>query len=135
MEKFYIEDWYIGMQLKILNKNFTICQIHLISDVDFNDEYCFISKTDDELSLVCSSECAPENTINRKDDWIAFRVDGVLDFSLVGILSKIATALAVENISIFAVSTYNTDYILIKQDQESKAISALENKGYTFSKS
>ncbi len=49
------------------------------------------------------------------DGWKAFRIQGVLDFSLIGILAKIATVLADNGISIFAVSTYNTDYVLIKK--------------------
>ena len=55
--------------------------------------------------------------IQRDDGWKAFRIQGVLDFSLIGILAKIAAALADNGISIFAVSTYNTDYVLIKSKE------------------
>lgn len=64
---------------------------------------------------MCITSEVPENTIQRDDGWKAFRIQGVLDFSLIGILAKIATILADNGISIFAVSTYNTDYILIKK--------------------
>lgn len=122
------------MKLKIINKQFCVCQIDSIANVNFNDEFCFVAKTDDELSLVCSSDCVPKNTIKREDGWNAFKIEGVLDFSLVGILAKISTILANESISIFAVSTYNTDYILVKQCEMNKAIAVLENQGYTVIK-
>lgn len=62
--------------------------------------------------------------------WKAFRIQGVLDFSLIGILSKISGILADNKIGIFAVSTYNTDYVLTKEENFEKAIEVLENKGY-----
>ncbi|HCX40881.1 MAG TPA: hypothetical protein DHH50_00845 [Lachnospiraceae bacterium] len=60
------------------------------------------------------------------DGWKAFRIQGVLDFSLIGILAKIATVLADNGISIFAVSTYNTDYVLIKKENYQKALDILQ---------
>lgn len=67
---------------------------------------------DEEKSLVCITSEVPENTVQRDDGWKAFCIQGVWDFSLIGILAKIATILADNGISIFAVSTYNTDYRL-----------------------
>ena len=64
------------------------------------------------------------------DGWKAFRIQGVLDFSLIGILAKIATVLADNGISIFAVSTYNTDYVLIKKENYQKALDVLKALGY-----
>lgn len=60
------------------------------------------------------------------DGWKAFRIQGILDFSLIGILAKIATVLADNGISIFAVSTYNTDYVLIKKENYQKALDILQ---------
>ena len=60
------------------------------------------------------------------DSWKAFRIQGVLDFPLIGILAKIATVLADNGISIFAVSTYNTDYVLIKKENYQKALDILQ---------
>ena len=60
------------------------------------------------------------------DGWKAFRIQGVLDFSLIGILAKIAIVLADNGISIFAVSTYNTDYVLIKKENYQKALDILQ---------
>lgn len=118
------------MELKIINQNFTICKMENLSKIDYSDEICFISKTDEELSLVCSSDRVPENAIECDHGWKAFRVRGVLDFSLIGILSRITTILAENSIGIFAVSTYNTDYILTKSDSFDRAMAVLKLNGY-----
>ena len=94
--------------------------------------YCFIGKTDEESSLVCITENVPPNVLKRDDGWKAFRIQGVLDFSLIGILSEISAILAERGISIFAVSTYNTDYILLKQAHYLRALAALADAGYTI---
>lgn len=118
------------MKLKVINKDFSICQIKDLSEVDFSDEFCFIGKTDEEISLVCDTNNLPSNILSRDDNWKAFRIEGVLDFSLIGILSKISSLLAENNIGIFVISTYNTDYILIKKENFSKAINLLQDNDY-----
>ena len=118
------------MKLKVINKDFSICQIKDLSEVDFSDEFCFIGKTDEEISLVCDTNNLPRNILSRDDNWKAFRIEGVLDFSLIGILSKISSLLAENNIGIFVISTYNTDYILIKKENFSKAINLLQDNDY-----
>lgn len=118
------------MEIKIINKDFSICKVEDLSEVDYSDEFCFIGKTDEELSLVCSTNLVPKNVIECDDGWKAFRIQGVLDFSLIGILSKISTLLAENEIGIFAVSTYNTDYILTKEENFEKSIKVLEKNGY-----
>lgn len=118
------------MELRKINTEFTICKIRDLSQVDWKDAFCFLGKTQEELSLVCSTEYAPAETIEREDGWRAFRIEGVLDFSLIGILSGITTLLAEEGIGIFAVSTFNTDYILTRTEQYAKALTVLEHAGY-----
>ncbi|HAP19761.1 MAG TPA: ACT domain-containing protein [Lachnospiraceae bacterium] len=118
------------MELKKIQKEFSVCKLNDISVIDFTDEFCFIGKTDEELSLVCSTERVPVNTVERDDGWKAFRIQGVLDFSLIGILSRISAILAENKIGIFAVSTYNTDYILVKKENYQRALEALETAGY-----
>ena len=103
------------MEIKRIEQDFIVCQVKDYSLVNLDSEYSFIEKTDEEKSLVCITSEVPQNTIQRDDGWKAFRIQGVLDFSLIGILAKIATILADNGISIFAVSTYNTDYVLIKK--------------------
>ena len=90
----------------------------------------FIGKTDEEISLVCKTVDAPDKTTERDDGWKGFRIQGILDFSLIGILSKISGILAENNIGIFAVSTFNTDYILVKAENFERALSVLSEEGY-----
>lgn len=118
------------MEIKIIEHDFSVCKVADYSLVDFESEYCFIGKTDEECSLVCITKAVPNNTIERDDGWKAFRIQGVLDFSLIGVLSEISTLLAKIKIGIFAISTYNTDYILTKQENYDKAIDALGKAGY-----
>ena len=118
------------MELKIIDQDFSICKVGDLSQIDYSDRFCFISKTDEELSLVCDTSLVPPNVIECDNGWKAFRIQGVLDFSLIGILSIISTLLADNKIGIFAVSTYNTDYILTKQEDFDKAIKVLEKNRY-----
>ena len=118
------------MELKIINKEFTVCKVADYSEVDLTADYVFIGKTDEENSLVCETSLTPVHTIEREDGWRAFRIEGVLDFSLIGILSKISSLLAANGIGIFAVSTFNTDYILTKTENFDKAIDVLKAAGY-----
>ena len=118
------------MEIKKIDHNFSLCQEEDYSLVNLNSEYSFIGKTDDEKSLVCITDEVPANVIQRDDGWKAFRIQGVLDFSLIGILAKIAAALADNGISIFAVSTYNTDYVLMKKENYQKALDVLKALGY-----
>lgn len=103
------------MELKRIEYDLTVCKVKDISDIDMTANFYFIGKTDEELSLVCKTEDVPAETIERDDGWKGFRIQGILDFSLIGILSKLSGILAEHKIGIFAVSTFNTDYILVKK--------------------
>lgn len=118
------------MQLKVIEHDFAVCKLADLSGIDLNAEFCFIGKTDEELSLVCECDKIPVNAVEVSKGWKAFRIEGVLDFSLIGILSKISSVLAANKIGIFAVSTYNTDYILTKSENYENALKALEDAGY-----
>ena len=119
------------MELKILDYKLSVCKVANVSDIDLTADIFFIGKTDEELSLVCRTEDTPENTTERSDGWRGFRIQGVLDFSLIGILSKLSGILAEHKIGIFAVSTYNTDYILVKEENFNRALEVLASEGYT----
>ncbi len=118
------------LKLKVINEAFSVCKIKGVEEVNFEDSFCFVGKTDEELSLVCATKFVPSETIEREDGWRGFRIEGVLDFSLIGILSKLSTILADEQIGIFAISTFNTDYLLTKEENFEKALKALEVRGY-----
>lgn len=119
------------MELKKLPYELTVCKVADVSDLDLSKEFYFIGRTDEEISLVCKTEDTPKNTTECDDGWKAFRIEGVLDFSLIGILSKISGILADNKIGIFAVSTYNTDYILVKAENFDRAMTVLGDAGYT----
>lgn len=118
------------MKIKILEPDFSICKIDNLEEINFKDEFLFIGKTDEEISIVCKTENIPKRYIECESGWKAFRVEGVLDFSIVGLLAQISSLLAKHGISIFAISTYNTDYILMKKDFFLKALHLLAEEGY-----
>ena len=118
------------MELKRIDYKLTVCKVTDISDINMDADFYFIGKTDEELSLVCKTEDTPRNTVERDDGWRGFRIQGVLDFSLIGILAKLSGILAEHKIGIFAVSTYNTDYILVKEENYERALSVLSSEGY-----
>ena len=118
------------MKLKKLDYELTVCKVASLADIDLNTSFFFIGRTDEEISLVCPTEDTPNHTTDRDDGWKGFRIQGQLDFSLIGILSKLSGILAENGIGIFAVSTYNTDYILVKSENFGKAMNVLAAEGY-----
>ena len=120
------------MELKKLPFDLTVCKVASLEDVDQSAGFFFLGKTDEELSLVCRTEDTPARTTERDDGWNGFRIEGVLEFSMSGILSKLSGILAEHKIGLFAVSTYNTDYILVKKENFEAALEALAAEGYTI---
>ena len=118
------------MKLKTLPYDLTVCKLPSAAGIDLSADFFFLGKTDEEISLVCRTEQAPAGATAREDGWRAFRIEGMLDFSLTGILSRLSAILAENGIGIFAVSTYNTDYILVKAGNLSKAMKVLREAGY-----
>ena len=118
------------MKLKKLSYSLSVCKLRDVSQLDLGRGFYFVGKTDEEISLVCKTEDVPEETLARDDGWRGFFVQGVLDFSLIGILSKLTGVLAENKIGIFAVSTFNTDYILVKAENFERALDVLEKAGY-----
>ena len=118
------------MRIRLIDTELSVCKVAGYDPSILDKPYCFIGSTPDERSLVCRTEDVPADILARDDGWIAFMIEGILDFSLIGILSSIAGVLASAGIGIFAVSTYNTDYILVKEENRQKAIAALRDAGY-----
>lgn len=119
------------MKLEKINTGFTVCKLSRTENIDFSKQFVFLAKTDDEISLVCESDYTPPNTIASEPGWKALKIAGTLDFGLIGVIAKISGLLAEAGISIFVVSTYNTDYILLRSSAFDKGIQLLENNGYT----
>ena len=123
------------MELQKLPYELTVCKLNSTTQTDLSQPFYFIGKTDEEISLVCRTQDTPEHTAARDDGWRGFRIVGTLDFSLIGILSRLSGILAENRIGIFAVSTFNTDYILVKAEQFDRAMDVLAAAGYTVAES
>ena len=122
--------WEMKMILEKIERDLSVCKVRDIAPEHLAAEFTFAARTDEEASLVCPTELAPADALEREDGWRALRIKGVLDFSLVGILAPIATALADAGVGIFAVSTFNTDYVLVKSGCLDRACATLAEAGY-----
>jgi hypothetical protein len=94
--------------------------------------FYWVGKTKDELSIVCEISVIPPDNFTREDNWKCLKVAGPLDFALTGILASIANPLAEAGISIFAISTFDTDYILLKGDTFLLGKDVLKKAGFNF---
>ena len=120
--------------LSVLADRLAVCRLSPRADIpDWARpaELLSITRTQSELSIVCSQRFLPFD-VQAERDWRAFEVKGPLDFSLVGVLAGLATTLAQAGISIFALSTYDTDYLLVKDADFERAALALTAAGHTI---
>ena len=119
------------MLLQVIEGKFSVCKVENLRAVNFHVPWLFVGKTDAEISVVCLTVDVPHATLAREDGWRALRVAGQMDFGLTGVMAGLSTVLAQAGISIFAVSTFDTDYILMKAEKLAPAIEALEAGGHT----
>jgi hypothetical protein len=115
-------------ELEVIDGAFAVCKLEKERKIE--GKIFFYAVTDGEISLVCKSEDAPKDAVLTEDGWKMMRISGKLDFSLTGVLAKLSGVLADEKIGIFAVSTYDTDYILVKENDLRKAEDCLSRAGY-----
>lgn len=120
------------MELKQLEIDFAVCKLYSTNNINLEDDFVFLCKTDDEISLVCPIENIPADASDVEKNWKGLKISGILDFGTVGIIAKISNILAKQKISIFVVSTFNTDYIFLKGDFYLNAVRVLRNNGYTI---
>jgi len=124
----------VNLVLSVLSETLTIHKLSadfLIPEEILKSNYYSVSKTENELSVVCSELIEVQSVQNSKG-WKCIKVKGPLDFNLTGILAGISDILAQANISIFAISTFNTDYILVRSQDLSSARTKLRQAGYKF---
>lgn len=121
------------MTLEMLKEIYAVCKLKQKDDVDFGGQFTSLTISEHEISLVCEQSRIPNECIAEKG-YKAFRIAGTLEFSMVGVLSRLSKILADENISIIAVSTYDTDYILVKQEAFAQAKKSLSAHGYKIKK-
>lgn len=118
--------------LSLLPDRYTVCRLDPQAPIPLwglDGPFVSITRTDDELSLVCAQRHVPSGTICERD-WRCLKVEGPLDFGLTGILAALTAPLAQAQISVFAIATYDTDYLLVKEGAVGRAIGALEQHGY-----
>ena len=118
------------MKIEILDPEFTVCKVAGSEGVDRDAPFTFRGMTDAENSLVCPTERVPAGTLAREDGWRGMRVAGKLDFALIGIMARISSALAAAGIGLFAVSTFDTDYVFVKAGNLERALDALAGAGF-----
>lgn len=122
------------LTLSILPNQFAVCRLSPDADVPAwsqNTEFYSITRSRDELSVVCLNKDVPRD-IQAERDWLGLKVEGPLDSSLTGILASLANPLAKAKISIFAISTYGTDYVFVRKDSLSQAVAILKNEGHSI---
>jgi len=117
------------LRLHVLDQRLSVCKCEHVPTDLLDCDFCSITRTANEVSVVCETARVPSNTTAREDGWRALMVCGPLDFGLIGILAKIASALAEAGVPLFAVSTFDTDYILVKEELLQTAIAALRDGG------
>ena len=120
------------IELKLLDNKYSVCRLPPQSDLPkISGGFYSITKTDDELSLVLEEGHEPKDSKIEKD-WKILKVLGPLDFSLTGIMYSLTKPLAEAQISIFAISTFDTDYLLVKNEKLEDAIKVLKKSGFVI---
>jgi len=124
----------MNIRLSTINLLLSVCRLPADAAIPgwiFNLPFFSITRTVAELSIVAPESFIPPDW-KAERGWKALKVEGPLDFSLTGILASLAVPLAESGVSIFAISTYDTDMILVKADQLEKAISTLTSAGFSI---
>jgi hypothetical protein len=122
----------LGKRLLLGSETFSICRLEKnapIPEWAMTGGFSSITRTAQELSVVCPQDQVPPG-IQQQGGWKALQVEGPLDFSLTGVLASLTAPLAREGISVLAISTYDTDYLLVKEEQLEGAMQALREEGY-----
>ena len=94
----------------------------------YSSEFCSVTRTDEELSVVTAQTDHISDWIVSSNNWRIFKIEGPLDFSLIGVIADISAILKEVKVSVFIISTYNTDYILIKENDLNTSLASLQNQ-------
>ncbi len=124
----------IELEMSVLKEEYSVCRLECYKSIPtwaLEGNFSSITRTEDELSLVCESANVPDG-IEQESGWKTLKINGPLDFGLIGILASITSVLADNKISVFAISTYDTDYIMVKEAKLELGIKCLENAGCTI---
>jgi hypothetical protein len=122
------------LKLQLLDEKFTISKLPQFSELPSifsRGELVFTMRTDDELTVICPEFMAPNN-VQQEVGWRCFRIDGEIPFQAVGVLESLLKPLAEADVTIFAISTFNTDYVFCHEQQLVHAVKALQQWGHVF---
>ena len=123
----------MNLDLILLKDNYSIYKFDPdfeIPEVIYQSDFYSVTKTTDELSIICNESIADLDTAKKSKGWRILKVKGPLDFFIVGIIAEISRILKENNIPIFSISTFDTDYILVKNRELEKAINSLQKNGH-----
>ena len=124
-----------SLRLCVLEEPLAVCRLERdsgVPDWTASGGFFSVTRTDDELSVVCPEERVPEGTVCERV-WRALKVEGPLDFSLVGVLASLSAPLAEKGVGVLAIATYDTDYLLVKEEDLGLAADALRGRGHEVS--
>jgi hypothetical protein len=124
-----------SLKLYTLDGHLSVCRLDPGSKVPgwaMAGGFFSVTRTVDELSVVCPEEGAPGD-VRSEGGWRALELEGPFEFSEVGVLASVAAPLAEAGVGIFAVSTFDTDYLLVKEEQLQSAVAALRGRGHEVS--
>ena len=120
------------LQLSLLDEMYGICVFPNNAPIPewvVTASLCSITRTKKELTIVCPQNIIPDE-IEHDRNWRCFRIDGSFDLNQIGIISSLAVFLAQAGISMLVVSSYDTDYILVKEEKVEQAIAVLSDNGH-----
>ena len=120
------------LRFSLVPGSFAVCRLAANAAVPawaLRGEFFSVTRTSDELSIACAQENVPSGT-QAAGPWSCFKLLGPFAFELTGVLSSVLEPLAANGISIFAISTYDTDYVLVREESAAAAIEALHNAGH-----
>ena len=116
------------MRIRLLPSTYAICRLDPDSAIPTwpRGDFVSVTRTWDELSIVCEEASVPAD-VKGQGDWRCFAVEGPIPFEVIGVAARITTALADAKVSVFFVSTYDTDYVLVRSSSVDAAIAALRS--------
>ena len=118
------------MVLELSDTLFSVCKLSSFDGVDFTKPFTFTGVSEKEYSLVCQSLNKPNNVIDAEDGWRLFRLQGSFEFYIVGIIAELTSLLQQAKIPVFVISTFDTDYILLKKEYVDSATEVFKSAGH-----
>jgi uncharacterized protein len=130
---FKVSHYTLVMNLILHEERYAICRLNAAAPLPTwaRGKFVSLSRTQDELSVVCVQDAVPSE-VKHENDWRVLQVEGPMDLAVVGVLASLTQPLADAGINLFAISTFDTDYLLVKAERLGAAQSALERAGHTI---